>query len=907
MAAELRTSGIAPLGDIPWGTHVCHFYETGEDLLETIAAFFAAGLAARELCFFLTADPAGTSELSRALRTRLPGFDDHVAGGALQITSAPEWYRTGPEGRFDGCHAVKAWDETLDEALKNGYAGLRATGGQSWLDPSEWNDFRDYESMLEASMKGKPMLVLCSYSLAIGAGAVLDIARSHRYVLTRRKGEWQLLETAELQEARDEIRRLNEELQQRVEERTAQLNERNRQQSALVKLGQIAVRERGLEVLMSSVTELAAETLGTGRSIIWQLQPNGHEFALRAQTGWSMLPSGATFTLEPGSAAGYVIQNDAPVVVDDLRSESRVKSWILRDHDVVTMISTVIRAREGPWGMLSVHSLTPRSFTPDDVEFLQSLANILALAIERNAIEQAERREREALQTIFDHSPVMISVYDASEQLVYANRAWEQTLGFTTQEAQQTNFYSALFRDAAREDEARAIGRLANGRWTDLELTTRNGHAIHATWARFRLSDGTSIGFGLDVTERTLAEREQAAARQTAETALAKLHAIESITDAALSRMALDEMLDELLARVSEALGTPIGLVTMYDEERGDFVIRASAGFPPARARGKRLPAHSPISGAVMREGRAMTFNDLPPPDSEAWNGQPFPELNPSAAMAAPLIAQGRFIGTVGVTSLTPRVFTNNELDLLRVVADRVAPAIERSRLAETIRAGSERLEALSRRLLAVQEEERRRLAVELHDELGQLYTAIKIKLGSVQRRLGEHAAAAELSEAMEIVDRAVGTARDLALDLRPAMLDDLGLPAALRWYADRFAQQTGIEIHLALQAVQPAADVAIACFRVAQEALTNVARHANARNVRIELRDTDGALELAVRDDGAGFNVRTARDEAVRGATLGILGMEERVSLVRGTLHIASTPGTGTAVTARFPREGAA
>jgi signal transduction histidine kinase len=144
---------------------------------------------------------------------------------------------------------------------------------------------------------------------------------------------------------------------------------------------------------------------------------------------------------------------------------------------------------------------------------------------------------------------------------------------------------------------------------------------------------------------------------------------------------------------------------------------------------------------------------------------------------------------------------------------------------------------------------------------------------------------------------------RDLALDLRPSVLDDLGLPAALRWHVDRFARNAEVEAHVAVDAMpELAPELEIACFRVAQEALTNVARHARARHVWLELRLVAEGLELCVRDDGIGFEAEPGRERAAAGVSVGLPGMQERVSLVGGELEVKSTAGQGTEVRARFP-----
>jgi signal transduction histidine kinase len=225
------------------------------------------------------------------------------------------------------------------------------------------------------------------------------------------------------------------------------------------------------------------------------------------------------------------------------------------------------------------------------------------------------------------------------------------------------------------------------------------------------------------------------------------------------------------------------------------------------------------------------------------------------------------------------------------------------------LRAEQERLQVLSRQLLQAQETERRRIARELHDEIGQVLTAVKINLQALQRAAAPAAPHPGLQESMAIVDRAVQQVRNLSLDLRPSLLDDLGLVAALRWYVDRQSARAGYHGQLIADppdlTVPP--DVATTCFRVAQEALTNVVRHARAKRVRVELRREDGALQLVVRDDGIGFDVAGASRRAARGASLGLLGMQERVQLVGGQMELESAPGHGTEVRVSLPLAAAA
>ncbi|HEX4598237.1 MAG TPA: ATP-binding protein [Burkholderiaceae bacterium] len=225
----------------------------------------------------------------------------------------------------------------------------------------------------------------------------------------------------------------------------------------------------------------------------------------------------------------------------------------------------------------------------------------------------------------------------------------------------------------------------------------------------------------------------------------------------------------------------------------------------------------------------------------------------------------------------------------------------ERVRGEEALRESAGLLHHLSRRLLEVQEEERRHLARELHDEFGQLLATMALHLHAA-RRLAAAAAQPALDECLALLQRAGEQVGSVALELRPAMLETAGLDATLRWLAEQHQRTTGIATQVVghLSGVTGAA--AIACFRVAQEALTNVARHARARHVRIELSRGDTALELAIRDDGVGFDVTRTLEEAVGHGHLGLLGMRERVQILGGNLEVDSQPGHGTRLRVSLP-----
>jgi PAS domain S-box-containing protein len=227
----------------------------------------------------------------------------------------------------------------------------------------------------------------------------------------------------------------------------------------------------------------------------------------------------------------------------------------------------------------------------------------------------------------------------------------------------------------------------------------------------------------------------------------------------------------------------------------------------------------------------------------------------------------------------------------------------ERKRAEEQASRQSLQMERLSRRLLKLQEVERHQLALDLHDQLGQVLTGIRLHLQRVQRERDATNAAVRMSEAIAMLDGALRQVRQWSFDLRPPLLDDLGVVSALRWYLDERMREFVIP-HLKAPRTEKRfpSEVETTCFRVAQEALTNVVRHAKATHVWIEFRPSKKALQLEIRDDGVGFDVAAAQSRAAGGGSLGLLGMQERVRLCGGTLEVSSSAGSGTSVLAAVP-----
>jgi two-component system sensor histidine kinase UhpB len=226
------------------------------------------------------------------------------------------------------------------------------------------------------------------------------------------------------------------------------------------------------------------------------------------------------------------------------------------------------------------------------------------------------------------------------------------------------------------------------------------------------------------------------------------------------------------------------------------------------------------------------------------------------------------------------------------------------NRMVETIASNSERLHWLSQQILQAQEEERARIARELHDEAAQWLTSLLIRQRLLLRNLPPEMRP-EVEELQRMTAAALEHLRRIAMELRPAILDDLGLVEALRWQAEEFQKQTGVPITLRVQGriERLPRQVELVLYRVAQEALTNITRHARATRVEVTLNCSTEQLELFIADDGVGFDPEAVRRSRAR--SLGLMGMAERLALIGGTLEIDSAPGKGTRIRARVPAGG--
>lgn len=392
-------------------------------------------------------------------------------------------------------------------------------------------------------------------------------------------------------------------------------------------------------------------------------------------------------------------------------------------------------------------------------------------------------------------------------------------------------------------------------------------------------------GVGVDATERSAIERElsRSVARQRV------LRAMDRTLVSAGSMADLVRQIAPLL----EGLLPIVALCLILDEwdELSEALYLDAAG----EVLSERLPTGATVPSIIGLGRHAVVASAALPEPLAAL-------LGPAAERVyiAPVESGGLPIGALllVINAVPPPI----DVPLMVEVCEQLSQAVERLQLFEQVRTGRERLADLTSQLIEAHEVERRFIACELHDEVGQSLTGLKLML-EVMRRSASPAIAEQLRESTEIVNDLLSRVRDLSLDLRPSMLDDAGLLPTLTWLCGRFSSRTGVAVELhhsgADQRFPP--QIETAAYRIVQEALTNVARHAQAESALVQLYADKRSLRVQVIDCGRGFDRSLV---FASGQSVGLAGMRERVDLLGGRLQIETAPGDGVHLTADLPRE---
>lgn len=370
----------------------------------------------------------------------------------------------------------------------------------------------------------------------------------------------------------------------------------------------------------------------------------------------------------------------------------------------------------------------------------------------------------------------------------------------------------------------------------------------------------------------------------------------------------LDAILGIALDTVLDVMNGTIGGILLLDEQSQTLSYRVHKGLSDRFVAEVRLRLGEGIAGSVAKTGKSVLLEDISADPRAAY-----PELVSAEGLKAfisvPLRAKDKVLGVITVASRTVHSFTSNDLHLLYSIGDQLGVAIEQARLTERLRKARERLRKLARQNLVAEEEERRRIARELHDETSQALSGLALQLQALidmAEMSGKESSEfiANLKKVQTLTVQVHIDVSRLIADLRPALLDTLGLVPAVRQYAESRLHPLGINVSVetkgAVRRLAPEFEAGL--FRVAQGVIGNIAQHSKAKNTTILLEYQSDELLIRISDDGQGFNVAEVTDVEESGRGRGLFSMRERIGFLGGTSAVESQVGKGTTVWARVP-----
>ena len=368
----------------------------------------------------------------------------------------------------------------------------------------------------------------------------------------------------------------------------------------------------------------------------------------------------------------------------------------------------------------------------------------------------------------------------------------------------------------------------------------------------------------------------------------------------AILRVALDNLLN--------IMNGTIGGILLLEEQSQTLFYRVHQGLGKEYVEGVRLRLGEGIIGRVAQSGKAILLEDISTDPRVAYptlvNAE---ELR--AFIAVPLRAKDKVLGVINIASRETRHFTTNDTHLLHAIGDQLGVAIEQSQLYERLRKARERLRRLARQNLVAEEEERRRIARELHDETSQTLSGLALQLQALvdKAEMSDNQDAefiAGLKKVQSLTVQVHSEVSRLIADLRPALLDTLGLVPAVRQHAEARLQPLGINVSVETKGTDRRlpSDVEVALFRVVQGGIGNIVQHSKAKNAAIVLEYRDDELLLHISDDGVGFDVSEITDVEESGRGRGLFSMRERIGFLGGTSGVESQIGQGTTVWAKVP-----
>ena len=755
----------------------------------------------------------------------------------------------------------------------------------------------------------------------------------------------------------------------RAEERRTRVEqeaERHRRVVAeLARLGSVVARSLNPIEVAREIVRSARELLNVPVAEVYELSAGSRDLRVLACDAdprhgfdpYPVLPAGC-------GAAGAAVEDLRSLVTPDVLGDPRIRlpaevRASFERTPFLAALAVPLVAQEHALGALVVRDETGRTFDVGAVAMVTAFAHHAAIALEKAQLyEEAEgrRREAELFRDLATQITATLDLDGILERATAGARAlcWADMAHIALRDERSGDM---VFRymaetpvgldDAIRVELGKGFGGivLATGRpqrtenyLADPRISPDYAEFVRRLGVVSQLAVPIWIGDRIEglvyVANRThqpftdhdvetltrLAAHAALAIRNAAlygqeQAARARLAVLREIDQALLVASSTSELALSALRPLRRLVPYVRASVALFDfEAREARLLSVVADATVGLGAGARIPLEVFGTLGDLEAGKVHVVSDLEGIADAFPGARTLIGEGVRTWMHVPLVCHGDLLGTLNLGVGELEDVGEADVEVVQHVAESLAVGMAQARLHEQLVAGRDRLSVVSRRLVTVQEAERRRLARELHDEIGQILTGLKLSLDLVARSFSPETrghdapAPAYPHEALERMRTVVGDlihrVRDLSLDLRPSMLDDLGLVPALLWHFERYTAQTGVRIEFRQSGVDGrrfSPEIETAGYRIIQEALTNVARHAGTGEATVRLWSDGSTLGVQIEDAGAGF----CAERAPSADRVGLAGMRERAVLLGGRLDVDGMPGAGVRVTAELPLDG--
>lgn len=848
--------------------HLCLIYQTPAEQFAAVLPFVRSGLQRGERCIYIADENTGEG-VFEAMRSAGIEVERHLRSGALLLASKREFYLK--QGRFDPDWMIGFLKEHLQGAKAAGYQALRVTAEMTWaLGPEPGMDrLLEYEAKLNCFFPQHEALAICQYNrLRFAPRTIKGVIETHPLVVAggvvgenrfyvppdeylkesdiNRQVDRMLEHIQDVARGDHELRQSQRRLEINIRQLEVEIAHRQRLESELLaRTAVLGERERQLATLLSNLPGMAYRCLND-----------------RQRTMEFVSDGAKTLT---GFSADDLIHNRCPAYGEQIHPGDRDAVW--------SQIQSGLERREP---FLLNYRLRPASgderwvweqsqgiYTAEGK--LAALEGFIVDITESKRIEQALQDSEERYRRIFEVASDAIFLMDRETgRFIDVNPMASKLYGYNREELLALDPFELT---------------------AELEKTRRAVEESHTFVPKrwHRRKDGTLFLIEMSVNYFEFQGHQ------------AQVAAVRDIT----SRQRAEEALREAQAltqqhlRFSETLLAAVPIPVFYKDRAGRYL--------------GCNPAFSETTGLELEQIKGKTIQEL-------WCGE-FGELylqkdlelfqTPEVSQAYEGVITDRH-GEQRTALFAKRAFLDEQGEVLGLVGT-FLDITTRKQAEEELRQSREQIQALSRRLVEVEETARRNLARELHDRVGQNLTSLNINLSIIKSAIAAEASQrveGRLRDSMRLISETMDHVRDVMADLRPAVLDDYGLEAALRWSCAQFGARTGVpaEVQSAGAVPRLPATAEIALFRIVQEALTNVARHARARKVLVALRVVERCLHLTVADDGVGFDPAESSRPG-EPTTWGMATMRERAEAVGAKWRVESSAGRGTKIIVEFCR----